>query len=102
MYDRIRQFKSWAQDRGLLVWFGRGFDLRRPSKENYEEFLRVRDLSAQARQPCIFLDEVGACSIYPVRPMVCRTTRALTVCRSVTDGEMVRTPFDETLDLKVA
>lgn len=30
-------------------------------------------------QPCMFLDKDGACSIYPVRPMQCRTTFSIDV-----------------------
>ena len=36
--------------------------------EGYYEEERI-----MARQPCAFLDGSGSCSIYPVRPLLCRS-----------------------------
>ncbi len=53
----------------------------------------VRGLDDEERQimrrPCAFLDESGCCSIYPVRPLLCRsvTSTAAESCRDALAGQ---------------
>lgn len=43
------------------------------------------------RRPCAFLDEKGCCSIYPVRPLLCRSVTSTSAddCREVLAGKVL-------------
>ncbi|MFO7831597.1 MAG: YkgJ family cysteine cluster protein [Desulfuromonadaceae bacterium] len=45
-------------------------------------------------QPCVFLDEHGSCSIYPVRPLLCRsiTSTCAEACRAALCWNMFEEP----------
>jgi Fe-S-cluster containining protein len=101
MYERIRQFKAWAQEQGVLDWLESGLRLRVRRQEDLQEVSRLIELLLPHQEPCIVLSEQGFCSIYPVRPMVCRTARATSVCSSASEGEIIRTPYDPILESKV-
>jgi len=42
-------------------------------------------------QPCVFLDHLGSCSIYPVRPLLCRsvTSTCADTCRAALSCDML-------------
>lgn len=102
MYKRIRQFQSWSREQGVLAWFEAGLRLRPRVQEDIQEFLRLREVLARYKESCIFLnDDKGICSVYPARPMMCRTTRASEVCPGPTGGKMIRTPYDAELEHKI-
>ncbi len=45
-------------------------------------------------QPCVFLDPQGSCSIYPVRPLLCRsiTSTCASACRAALQLDMFKEP----------
>ncbi|MDY0212056.1 MAG: YkgJ family cysteine cluster protein [Desulfuromonadaceae bacterium] len=45
-------------------------------------------------QPCVFLDQQGSCSIYPVRPLLCRsvTSTCASACRAALQFDMFEEP----------
>ncbi len=45
-------------------------------------------------QPCVFLDQQGSCSIYPVRPVLCRsiTSTCASACRAALQYSMFEEP----------
>lgn len=63
--------------------------------------ISAREQFVQQR-PCPFLDEVGACSIYEVRPIACRRAHSLDaeVCRKLSEDPHldVKVPASEPLD----
>jgi len=70
-----------------------------PLRNRIEELhVRTRwlrdDERAAIHEPCAFLDEIGRCLIYPVRPLLCRSVTSLdpSLCREV----LTAPPFSET------
>ncbi|WP_020675327.1 YkgJ family cysteine cluster protein [Geopsychrobacter electrodiphilus] len=66
-------------------------------------WIRIRGIDDEdrvcMRQPCAFLDDVGACSIYPVRPLLCRgvTSTDVESCRQSFNAFL----FNQTLGVQM-
>ena len=71
-----------------------GFDCEGVGKNLNQLWTRICGVEDEdrvdMRQPCVFLDKTGSCTVYPVRPLLCRGTTSTDAesCRLALNGKL--------------